>query len=252
MINLLICGIGGKMGHTLLAAAQQDKEISDIIGFDKTKVTDLNIPVFTDYNNLPDNIDCIIDFSRPEALSPMLDYAKNKSIPLVLATTGYSDTQMDQISKASEFLPIVQSGNMSFGIAVMCELVKSAANKLCEGFDIEIVETHHNQKVDSPSGTAIMLAKSVNEGLKKPRHLTFGRHSTNSKREKEEIGMHSLRGGSVVGEHAVNFFGIDETITISHSAQSKTMFAIGAIKAAKFLIGKPNGLYGMKELFNSK
>ena len=249
MINLLICGIGGKMGHTLLTAAQQDKEISNIFGLDKSEVKDVNIPIFTDYNKLPDSIDCIIDFSRPEALSPLLIYAKNKTIPLVLATTGYSDNQLEEITKASQVLPIIQSGNMSFGIAVMCELVKSAAAKLYEGFDIEIVETHHNQKVDSPSGTAIMLAKSVNEGLAKPRHLTFGRHSTNSKREKNEIGMHSLRGGSVVGEHTVSFFGIDETITLTHTAQSKTMFAVGAIKAAKFLIDKPNGLYGMKELF---
>lgn len=249
MINLLICGIGGKMGHTLLAAAQQDKEIDSIVGLDKSEVKDVNIPVFNSYNDLPDNINCIIDFSRPEALSPLLEYAQSKSIPVVLATTGYTDKQLEQIRIASKTLPILQSGNMSFGIAVMCELIKSAANKLCEGFDVEIVETHHNQKVDSPSGTAIMLAKSVNEGLKKPRHITFGRHSTNSKREKDEIGMHSLRGGSVVGEHTVSFFGQDETITITHTAQSKTMFALGAIKAAKFLFGKPNGLYSMKELF---
>lgn len=238
------------MGHKLLAVAQQDKEISDIVGLDKFEVKDVNTLVFTDYNKLPDNIDCIIDFSRPEALTPLLDYAKYKSIPVVLATTGYTENQLKEIAKASQVLPIIQSGNMSFGIAVMCELVKSAAARLCEGFDIEIVETHHNQKVDSPSGTAIILAKSVNEGLEKPRHLTFGRHSTNAKREINEIGMHSLRGGSVVGEHAVNFFGNDETITLTHSAQSKTMFAVGAIKAAKFLIGKPNGLYGMKELFD--
>lgn len=249
MINLLICGIGGKMGHTLLAAAQQDKEIDSIVGLDKSEVKDVNIPVFNSYNDLPDNINCIIDFSRPEALTPLLEYAQSKSIPVVLATTGYTDKQLEQIRIASKTLPILQSGNMSFGIAVMCELIKSAANKLCKGFDIEIVETHHNQKVDSPSGTAIMLAKSVNEGLKKPRHLTFGRHSTNSKREKDEIGMHSLRGGSVVGEHTVSFFGQDETITITHTAQSKTMFALGAIKAAKFLLSKPNGLYSMKELF---
>lgn len=250
MINLLICGIGGKMGHNLLSVAQQDKDISKIYGLDKSEVNDVNIPVFTDFKNLPQDINCIIDFSRPEALSPLLDYAKSNSIPLVLATTGYSENQIEEISRASQLLPIVQSGNMSFGIAVMCELVKSAAKKLSTGFDIEIVETHHNQKVDSPSGTAIMLAKSVNQGLKEPRHLTFGRHSTNAKREKNEIGMHSIRGGSVVGEHTVSFFGEDEVITISHTAQSKTMFAVGAIKAAKFLIGKPKGLYNMKELFD--
>lgn len=251
MINLLICGIGGKMGRTLLNAAKQDKDINKIIGFDIYKTIDgVDVEVFDDYSNLPKDMDCIIDFSRPEALAGLLDYAKSNNIPVVLATTGYSDEQLDMISQASKDLPIFFSGNMSLGVSVMCELVKIAANKLAEGFDIEIVEAHHNQKVDSPSGTAIMLAQSVNQGLPRPRHLTFGRHSANSKREMDEIGMHSLRGGTVVGEHTVSFFGSDETISITHTAQSKTIFALGAIKAAKFLIGKQNGLYSMKELLS--
>jgi 4-hydroxy-tetrahydrodipicolinate reductase len=247
----MICGIGGKMGKTLLSAAKDDKDINKIVGLDKFKnIKGVDVEVFDNYNDLPKDIDCVIDFSRPDALSGLLDYAKSNSISLVLATTGYSDEQLKLISQASKDIPIFCSGNMSLGVSVMCELVKLAANKLTEGFDIEIVEAHHNQKVDSPSGTAIMLAQSVNQGLPRPRHLTFGRHSTNSRREQNEIGMHSLRGGTVVGEHTVNFFGADETISITHTAQSKTIFALGALKAAKFLITKQNGLYSMKELLS--
>ncbi|HEY8444411.1 MAG TPA: 4-hydroxy-tetrahydrodipicolinate reductase [Clostridia bacterium] len=250
MMNLMICGIGGKMGKTLLAAAKQDKDINKIVGFDKFKdIQGVDIPIFVDYDSVPKDINCIIDFSRPEAVYGILDYAKTNKIPVVIATTGYSAEQQDLIAQASKDIPIFFSGNMSLGVSVMCELVKIAASKLAD-FDIEIVETHHNQKVDAPSGTAIMLAQSVNEGLPRPRHLTFGRHSSNQKREKEEIGMHSLRGGTVVGEHTVSFFGGDEVISIKHTAQSKTIFALGAIKAAKFLLNKPNGLYGMKELLS--
>ncbi|HEY8423240.1 MAG TPA: 4-hydroxy-tetrahydrodipicolinate reductase [Clostridia bacterium] len=251
MINILICGIGGKMGKTLLSAAKQDKDIDKIFGFDKFKnIEGVDVQVFDDFNSLPKDIHCVIDFSRPEALFGLLDYAKANKTPLVIATTGYSEEQQKLIAQASKDIPIFFSGNMSLGISVMCELVKIAASKLAEGFDIEIVETHHNQKVDAPSGTAIMLAQSVNQGLPRPRHLTFGRNSANQKREKDEIGMHSLRGGTVVGEHTVSFFGEDETISITHTAQSKTIFALGALKAAKFLINKPNGLYGMKELLS--
>ena len=251
MINLMICGIGGKMGRTLLSAAKDDKDINKIVGLDKFKdIVGAGVQVFDNYNDLPNDINCVIDFSRPDALFGLLGYARSNNIPLVLATTGYSDEQLKLISQASKEIPIFCSGNMSLGVSVMCELVKIAAGKLAEWFDIEIVETHHNQKVDSPSGTAIMLAQSVNQGLSCPRHLTFGRHSTNSKREQNEIGMHSLRGGTVVGEHTVSFFGRDETISITHTAQSKTIFALGALKAAKFLMSKPNGLYGMKELLS--
>jgi 4-hydroxy-tetrahydrodipicolinate reductase len=246
MINLMICGIGGKMGKTLLDAAKQDKDIEKIVGFDKFKCQ-VDIPVFDDYNNVPKDINCIIDFSRPEAINGLLEYAKSNGIPLVIATTGYTDEQQNLIEQASKDIPIFLSGNMSLGVSVMRELVKLAAAKLAD-FDIEIVETHHNQKVDAPSGTAIMLAQSVNEGLPRPRRLTFGRHSANQKREKDEIGMHSLRGGTVVGEHTVSFFGGDEVISITHSAQSKMIFALGALKAAKFIINQPNGLYSMKEL----
>ncbi|HEY8418899.1 MAG TPA: 4-hydroxy-tetrahydrodipicolinate reductase [Clostridia bacterium] len=248
MINLMICGVGGKMGKTLLDAAKQDKDIVKIVGFDKFK-SQLDIPVFDNYKDAPKDINCIIDFSRPDAIYGLLNYAKANRIPLVIATTGYSDEQQELITQASKDIPIFFSGNMSLGVSVMCELVKLAASKLAD-FDIEIVETHHNQKVDAPSGTAIMLAQSVNQGLPRPRHLTFGRHSSNQKREKEEIGMHSLRGGTVVGEHTVSFFGGDEVISIKHTAQSKTIFALGAIKAAKFLINQSNGLYSMKDLLS--
>lgn len=249
MINILINGIGGKMGRKLLDAVNNISEFNIIAGVDKSAVADIAIPVFEDISDIKLPINCIIDFSRPEALDGLLKYAQTFKIPLVLAVTGYSDKQNDDIKNASNNIPIFLSGNMSLGIAVMCSLVKDAASKLFDGFDIEIVETHHNQKVDSPSGTAVMLAQSVNEGLDSPRHLTFGRNSLNEKRTKNEIGVHSLRGGTVVGEHSVSFFGNDETLTITHNAQSKTIFAIGALKAAQFIVCKENGLFGMKELF---
>lgn len=192
--------------------------------------------------------DIIIDFSHFSRIPNMLNFAVNNNIPIVICTTGYDDKILNQIKEASSKIPILLSSNTSIGINLMNDLVSKMAENL-NGFDIEIIETHHNKKVDSPSGTAKTLFNAINQTLKNKMNLINGREG-NHKRDKNEIGMHSIRGGSVVGEHRVIFYGDDEAIEIKHSAMSKKIFVYGAIKAAKFLIGKKPNLYGMKDVLS--
>ena len=192
--------------------------------------------------------DIIIDFSHFSRIPNMLNFAVNNNIPIVICTTGYDDKILSQIKEASPKIPILLSSNTSIGINLMNDLVSKMAENL-NGFDIEIIETHHNKKVDSPSGTAKTLFNAVNQTLENKMNLINGREG-NHKRDKNEIGMHSIRGGSVVGEHRVIFYGDDEAIEIKHSAMSKKIFVYGAIKAAKFLIGKKPNLYGMKDVLS--
>lgn len=192
--------------------------------------------------------DIIIDFSHFSRIPNMLNFAVNNNIPIVICTTGYDDKILSQIKEASSKIPILLSSNTSIGINLMNDLVSKMAENL-NGFDIEIIETHHNKKVDSPSGTAKTLFNAINQTLKNKMNLINGREG-NHKRDKNEIGIHSIRGGSVVGEHRVIFYGDDEAIEIKHSAMSKKIFVYGAIKAAKFLIGKKPNLYGMKDVLS--
>lgn len=192
--------------------------------------------------------DIIIDFSHFSRIPNMLNFAVNNNIPIVICTTGYDDKILSQIKEASSKIPILLSSNTSIGINLMNDLVSKMAENL-NGFDIEIIETHHNKKVDSPSGTAKTLFNAINQTLENKMNLINGRKG-NHKRDKNEIGMHSIRGGSVVGEHRVIFYGDDEAIEIKHSAMSKKIFVYGAIKAAKFLIGKKPNLYGMKDVLS--
>ena len=192
--------------------------------------------------------DIIIDFSHFSRIPNMLNFAVNNNIPIVICTTGYDDKILNQIKEASSKIPILLSSNTSIGINLMNDLVSKMAENL-NGFDIEIIETHHNKKVDSPSGTAKTLFNAINQTLENKMNLINGREG-NHKRDKNEIGMHSIRGGSVVGEHRVIFYGDDEAIEIKHSAMSKKIFVYGAIKAAKFLIGKKPNLYGMKDVLS--
>lgn len=192
--------------------------------------------------------DIIIDFSHFSRIQNMLNFAVNNNIPIVICTTGYDDKILSQIKEASSKIPILLSSNTSIGISLMNDLVSKMAENL-NGFDIEIIETHHNKKVDSPSGTAKTLFNAINETLENKMNLINGREG-NHKRDKNEIGIHSIRGGSVVGEHRVIFYGDDEAIEIKHSAMSKKIFVYGAIKAAKFLIGKNPNLYGMKDVLS--
>ena len=192
--------------------------------------------------------DIIIDFSHFSRIPNMLNFAVNNNIPIVICTTGYDDKILSQIKEASSKIPILLSSNTSIGINLMNDLVSKMAENL-NGFDIEIIETHHNKKVDSPSGTAKTLFNAINQTLENKMNLINGREG-NHKRDKNEIGIHSIRGGSVVGEHRVIFYGDDESIEIKHSAMSKKIFVYGAIKAAKFLIGKKPNLYGMKDVLS--
>ena len=247
MVNIIISGCMGKMGKVVagVCAARGDVQVAAGVDF-AGGVADF--PVYTNIADVKEPADVIIDFSHPNALYNLLDFAEKKAMPIVLATTGYSDEQTAQIKKASANIPIFFSFNMSLGINLLVELCKKAATLLGDGFDIEIVEAHHNQKIDAPSGTAIMLADGINEALEEEKELVFDRHTQRKKREKSEIGMHSIRGGTIVGEHEVIFAGRDEIVTLSHSARSKEVFATGAVSAAAFMADKPAGLYNMKDL----
>ena len=249
MIKVIICGASGKMGGFVADACKSDGDIQVVAGVDKINLGQ-NFPIFGDFKSINTDADVIIDFSNPILLDSILEYAIKTNTAVVLATTGYSDSQIEQIKEASKKVPVFFSFNMSLGVNLICSLAKKAATVLGDGFDIEIVEKHHNQKIDAPSGTAIMLANAVNSCFGGEKVYEYDRHSKRQKRSKKEIGIHSVRGGTIVGEHDVIFAGHDETVTISHSAQSKEVFAVGSVKAAKFLAEKPAGLYDMNSIIS--
>ncbi len=247
MIKAILCGASGRMGGFVANAAESDGEIQIVAGVDKIN-TGAKFPIFSKISDINIKADIIIDFSHISLLEEILDYAIKNNIPAVLATTGYSQEQIEKIKAASMKIPIFFTFNMSVGVNLIAALAKKAASVLGKGFDIEIVEKHHNQKLDAPSGTAIMLANAVNSVFDDKLGYEYDRHSVRRKRPENEIGIHSIRGGTIVGEHDVIFAGHDEVITISHSAQSKEVFAVGAVRAAKFLAGKPAGLYDMNNV----
>lgn len=250
MINVLISGCLGKMGQTVCRLCKQQEEMKISAGYDIHAETGSDFPVYTDLNECKESIDVIIDFSNPDSLPKLLEYAQKNSIPAVLATTGYSQQQKNLIEKASENIAIFQSANMSFGVNLVCELVKKAASLLEDTFDIEIVEKHHNRKIDAPSGTALLIADSMNEALSQKHEYVYDRHSRCRKRNKKEIGIHAVRGGTIVGEHSIIFAGEDEIIEITHTALSRDIFAAGALKAARFLTGMKPGIYKMDNMLN--
>lgn len=249
MIKAILCGCSGKMGSFVAECAKKDAEIEITAGVDRVNNGQM-FPVFSEFSQINTNADLIIDFSHPCVLDGLLEYAISKNLPVVIATTGYSDSQIEQIKKASEKIPVFFTFNMSVGVNLICSLAKKAATILGDDFDVEIIEKHHNLKIDAPSGTAIMLANAVNQVFEDKKHYEYDRHSKRQKREKSEIGIHSVRGGTIVGEHDVIFAGHDEVITISHSAQSKEVFAAGAVKAAKFMYDKKAGLYDMNNIMS--
>ena len=247
MIKVLICGICGKMGANLVELLKDDWEAVAVCGVDPRADGNTPIPSYTSFEKVYKRPDVIIDFSSPAALAGELAYAKTNNVPLVLASTGYSAEQLKDIDEAAKSIAVFRTANFSLGINLICELVKKAAETLGEKFDIEIVEKHHNQKVDAPSGTLLMLAESANSAFSGSKPYLNGRSGIIGKRG-NEIGIHAVRGGTIVGEHEVLFCGEDEVITISHSARSKKVFAAGAIKAAKWLYNKPAGLYDMSDV----
>ena len=247
MIKILLVGACGKMGQNVAACVSEDKDAQIICGVDAFK-KELPFPVLSDFNEVSVKPDVIIDFSNVSALEGLLAYATAQKVPCVLATTGYSPEQIEKIRAAANKIPVFFTANMSLGVNLICSLAKKAAAFLGEDFDIEIIEKHHNQKLDAPSGTALMLANAVNSQFDDKYNYEYDRHSKRQKRPKNEIGIHSVRGGTIVGEHDVIFAGCDEVITISHSAYSKQVFAAGALKAAKFIYDKPAGLYDMNDI----
>lgn len=248
MTKIVICGANGKMGHTVASCIEAREDCKVIAGIDSYTKVYSDFPIVETPAELTEKPDVIIDFSNPSSLDELLEYAFTNNVALVLATTGYSDEQIDKIKAAAEQIPVFFTFNMSLGINLLVQLAKTAVSVLGDQFDIEVVEKHHNLKIDAPSGTAIMIANAINETRDNKYHYVYDRHARRMKREKTEIGMHAIRGGTIVGEHDVIFAGRDEVITLSHSAQSKGVFAVGAVNAAVFVAGKEPGLYDMQQL----
>lgn len=248
MTNIAICGANGKMGKNIYSCIKEREDCNVVAGIDVYTEQYADFPIVETPAQLPVKPDVIIDFSNPAGLDALLEYCLSTGTPLVIGSTGYDDAQIAKIKSAAHQIPIFFTFNMSLGINLLVELAKKAASILGDQFDIEIVEKHHNQKIDAPSGTAIMLANAINETLDNSKHYVYDRHSRRQKREKTEIGMHSIRGGTIVGEHDIIFAGNDEVITLSHSAASKMVFAEGAVNAAVFLKDKPAGLYDMSQM----
>lgn len=248
MVQIVICGANGKMGHTIAQNIAERNDAQVLAGIDTYTKQYTDFPIVASPEELPSVPDVIIDFSNPASLDGLLAYATAHSTALVVGTTGYNDEQLAKIHAAAQKIPLFFTFNMSLGINLLIELSKQAARVLGGQFDIEILEKHHNQKIDAPSGTAIMIGKAINETLNNEYHYVYDRHSVRQKRDPKEIGMTAIRGGTIVGEHDVIFAGQDEVITLSHSAASKSVFGVGAVNAAVFLAGKPAGLYDMKQL----
>ena len=251
MTDIILSGCSGKMGASIInsAAARSDCHIA--AGVDINEPKDADFDYYRSFGEIATDADVIIDFSNPVVLDSMLSYAKQHKLPCVICTTGFSEEQKAKIQEASKEIPIFYSGNMSLGINLIIELAKKAASVFGEDFDVEIVEQHHNQKLDAPSGTALMIADAVKE-VREESEYVYDRHAYRKKREKKEIGIHSVRGGNIVGEHEIIFAGTDEILKISHSARSKTVFAVGALNGAVFLKGKAPGMYDMSDLLASK
>lgn len=251
MIKAIMHGCNGKMGQTIAGLIAADEEIELVAGVDKYLGLNNPFPVFADIAECSAEADVVIDFSNAAAVDGLLDWCIEKKMPCVLCTTGLSDEQLKKVEKASEKTAVLKSANMSLGINMLLKLLKEAAGILAPaGFDMEIVEKHHNLKLDAPSGTALALADSINEEFGNSYEYVYDRSTKREKRKKKEIGICAVRGGTIVGDHDVIFAGADEVITFSHTAYSKAVFGKGAVQAAKFLAGKPAGMYDMSDVIN--
>ena len=249
MTKILLNGALGKMGQAVEACVREREDVVIIAGVDIAE-GNRAYPVYTCFVDVQEDIDVIVDFSNPLVLDDLLAYAVAHNTPAIICTTGFSPEQIEKIKKTAEIIPIFFSGNMSLGINMLIELSKMAAKVLSPTFDIEIIEKHHNQKLDAPSGTALMIADAIAEGLESSVYV-YDRHAYRKKRDRSEIGIHSIRGGNIVGEHEVIFAGHDEVVSLLHRAQSKGVFASGAVNAAVFIKDKPAGLYDMSDLLNA-
>ena len=249
MTKVIMHGCNGKMGQMITGLIVEDDEIEIVAGVDAFETGNNTYPVFKSIGLCDIGADVVIDFSNAQAIDGLLDYCMEKKLPCVLCTTGLSEAQLQKVEEAGEKTAVLKSANMSLGINLLLKLLKDAAGILAPaGFDIEIVEKHHNKKVDAPSGTALALADSINEELDNAYEYIYDRSGRREKRPVKEIGLSAVRGGTIVGEHDVIFAGADEVITFSHTAYSKAVFGKGAIQAAKFLAGKPAGKYDMSDV----
>lgn len=248
MLEVMVNGCYGKMGQIVCDLIEQNENLVLKCGFDKNITGEFAFPVYDKIENIVEKPDVIIDFSIPVATLTILQYAVLNHVPIVIATTGFTNEEELIIKEASKKIPIFKSANMSYDIMIMKKLVQWLA-PLLKNTDIEITETHHNRKIDSPSGTAQMLADSINKSLGNSLYYEYNRHDKHEKRNKNEIGINSIRGGNIVGEHTVQFFGEYETFEIKHTSYSRNLFAEGALKAADFIVTKSNGLYNMEDMF---
>lgn len=252
MTQILLCGCGGAMGQTVTNVVMTRDDCAVAAGIDVREINNAEYPVYQKISDFEGSADVIVDFSHPSLLEDLLSYAKAKKMPIVLCTTGYSPEQVEQIKAAAKELPVFYSGNMSLGVNLLISLAEKAARVLGDSFDIEIIEQHHNQKIDAPSGTANMIADAISNAVNYDARYEYDRHSKRKKRDKNEIGIHSVRGGTIVGVHEVIFAGSNEVLTLTHSAQSKGVFAAGAVNAAVFMKSQAAGLYDMNQLIASQ
>lgn len=247
VVKILLSGAMGRLGRAVRAAADGSEELKIVAGIDITPAAE-NIPIYTHPADVDADVDVIIDCSHHTAIVPLLEYAVEKAIPTVICTTGHTEEETKLIHEAAKKIPVFFSRNMSLGINLLIELAKKAAAVLGEDYDIEIIEKHHNKKLDAPSGTALMIADAVSDTVDYDAEYTYERQSRREARRKNEIGISSIRGGTIVGEHDIIFAGCDEVITISHSAASRDVFARGALRAAIYMKGKSAGFYDMTTL----
>lgn len=249
MIKVILNGANGAMGKVVAELVASDENMEIVAGVDLNTDTKSVFPIFDDIRKIDIEADAVIDFASVKAVDNLLDFIEEKKIPAVICTTGLSDAQIDRIKGLSSAVPILRSANMSLGINILSKVLADIAPTLRKaGFDIEIVEAHHRRKLDAPSGTAILLADAVNKNMDEKLEYTYDRSKRHEPRKDDEIGLSSVRGGTIVGDHDVIFAGEDEVISFNHRAYSRKIFANGAISAAKFLVGKSKGLYDMSDV----
>lgn len=249
MTRIIMLGCNGRMGQMITDIVSQDDEAKIVAGIDIVDNRDNGYPVFSSIQDCDVEADVIIDFSSANAFEARMDYAVDKQIPIIVCSTGLSEEQLAYMRQASGKVAVLKSANMSLGVNLLIKLVKEAAQKLAaDGFDVEIVEKHHNQKLDAPSGTALALADSVNEAMDQQYEYVYDRSQVRQKRGKRELGISAVRGGTIVGEHDVIFAGTDEVVTFSHTAYSRAVFAKGSVTAAKYMKGKAAGMYDMADV----
>lgn len=248
MLNVLLHGCNGRMGSAVTNAISERDNIRIICGVDPYGTSAYDYPVYKSFQDVIETVDVIIDFSNPALIADLCKYAAENRIPAVICTTGLNDEQKEMVEDLSNKVSVFSSGNMSLGINLLIELCKKASVVFGESFDVEIVEKHHNLKLDAPSGTALMIADGISNVRNDDPRYVYDRHAYRMKRSKNEIGIHSVRGGTIVGEHSVIFAGNDEVLTITHQAQSKSLFATGAVSAAFFIVTQPAGIYDMSDM----